>query len=496
MKCFLLILSLVPLFASLVQASEQSAAKPNVLFIVADDLNCAISPYGDPVAHTPNLDRLAARGLTFDRAYCQQAVCNPSRSSFLTGLRPNNVGVNDLKKHFRDTAPGGDTLVTLPEHFKNNGYFCQNIGKIFHNTNDAQDRRSWSIDEVFHRGTHADDTVYRNRLLNNKKPKMKAPVTESHPVSDTVYRDGQIANLAAAALRDHPAGDQPFFLAVGFWRPHLPFVAPRRYWDLYDPDAIPLPEPAAKPVDAPEIAIHASREIQGYGEKRESRTFSAAEIRHYRHGYYAAISFLDAQLGEILDALDTSPHAKNTIVVFTSDHGFHIGEHSMWGKTSNFELDARVPLIIASPSHVAAAGRRTTALCELVDLYPTLCDLVCTSHELSETLDGISLVPVLENPEASVKEVAMTQHQQPFFGGEDNWQAWGYSLRTDRWRYTQWRDTKDDHVVAIELYDHKNDPAETRNVAADPDNRRMIGLLQVELAKSFSLPATTARERN
>ena len=457
------------------------ALPPNILLIVADDLNCAIGPYGDAIANTPNLDRLAAVGLTFDRAYCQQAVCNPSRSSFLTGLRPNTVGVDDLRKYFRDTAPDGSGLVTLPQHFRHHGYFCQNVGKIFHNMGDTQDRVSWSIDEAFDKGTHADDTVFRNRLIAGLKPAMKAPVTEALPVPDTAYRDGQIANLAAATIRDHPAEGQPFFLAVGFWRPHLPFVAPKRYWDLYDAESIPMPVPSFVPAGAPPIAIHDSREIQGYGDKRPATQFSAADIRHFRHGYYASISFLDAQVGKLLDALEESAHAEKTIIVFTSDHGFHIGEHALWGKTSNFELDARVPLIIAAPQFPKAAGQRTQALCELIDLYPTLSELTGVSDDLPQNLEGVSLVPLFKDPEGSVKSYAVTQHQQPFYGSSANWKAWGYSLRSNRWRFTEWRDTSSGHVVAQELYDHRNDPLETRNVAADSQYDDVVKQLSAAL---------------
>lgn len=467
------------------RADDGNASKPNVLFIVADDLNCAVGPYDDPVAKTPNLDRLAARGLTFDRAYCQQAVCNPSRSSFLTGLRPDTVGVDDLRKYFRDTAPGGRNLITLPEHFKNNGYFVQGIGKIFHNMGETQDRRSWSIDEVLSRGTHADDTVYRNRLTAGRKASMKAPVTESHAVPDTAYRDGHIANLAAAAVRDHPGDGQPFFLAVGFWRPHLPFVAPKKYWDLYDPESIPMPEPMLRPIGAPDIAIHESREIRTYGNRRDGSPLSTDDIRHFRHGYYASISFLDAQVGEILHALVQSPHADNTMVVFTSDHGFHIGEHALWGKTSNFELDARVPLIVASPDHDAGHGKHTAALCELVDLYPTLAELAGLSDGLPANLDGVSLVSVLRNLDEDVKQFALTQHQQPFYGARSNWKAWGRSIRTDRWRYTEWSGITDGRQIAAELYDHENDPKETRNVAADPVYRAVVDRLKPELARLF-----------
>lgn len=462
-----------------------ASAKPNVLLIVADDLNCALSPYGDPIAKTPNLQRLAARGLTFTRAYCQQAVCNPSRSSFLTGLRPDTVKVDDLRKYFRNTATGGSTLITLPQHFKNHGYFCQDIGKIFHNMGETQDRRSWSIDEVLFRGTHAADTIYNNTPTGGKPRQFKAPATEAHDVPDTAYRDGQIANLAAAMIRDHADSDQPFFLAVGFWRPHLPFVAPRRYWDLYDADTIPMPQPAAAPRAVPAIAMHSSSEIRGYGGVPKDRPLTEAEIRHLRHGYYASISFIDAQVGEILDALDASDGRDNTIVVFTSDHGFHIGEHTLWGKTSNFELDARVPLIIAAPDLQAGHGQQTQALAELVDLYPTLADLAGISDDLNRRLEGDSLAAVVKNPKATVKQAAFTQHQQPFYGSPNNWKAWGCSMRTDRWRYTRWTAIDSGDVIARELYDHDNDPLETVNLAGEREHQNMIEDFDRTLAKAF-----------
>ncbi|MEZ6091098.1 MAG: sulfatase [Pirellulaceae bacterium] len=425
-------------------------AHPNVLLIVADDLNCAISPYGDAVAVTPNLQRLAARGLVFERAYCQQAVCNPSRSSFLTGLRPSTVQVDDLRKWFRESALGGSTLITLPQHFKNHGYFCQNIGKMFHNMGDTQDRRSWSIDEVLHKGTHAADTVTMNTPPSLRRfDAVKAPVTEAMDVPDTAYRDGQIANLASAMLREHPADGQPFFLAVGFWRPHLPFVAPKKYWELYDPRDIAVPLPAQRPTDAPDIALHASREIRGYDGVTKEGDFTPEEIRHYRHGYYASISFMDAQIGKILDALESGGHASNTIVVFTSDHGFHIGEHALWGKTSNFELDARVPLIIADPGRQSGHGKSTVSLVELVDLYPTLAALAgidkssyrspsetkpsgdmkritssMATESLNQRLEGSDLSPVLSDPAVAVKEAASHSTRNRSMGHAVGGSAW------------------------------------------------------------------------
>ncbi|MEM7601773.1 MAG: sulfatase [Verrucomicrobiota bacterium] len=456
-------LSLLIFLVPLLSASD----RPNVLFLIADDLNCAIGPYGDTTAVTPHLDRLAATGLVFERAYCQQAVCNPSRSSFLTGLRPDTVGVDDLRKGFRETAPNGKSLVTLPQHFKNHGYFCQNIGKFFHNMGETQDRQSWSIDEVLHSGTHADDTVFKNTPVHLRtiKSEKKALVTEGFEVPDTAYRDGQIANLAAAMLKDHPSDGQPFFLAVGFWRPHLPFVAPRKYWDLYDPDTIPMPEPPEAPTGVPEIAMHPSREIRGYGLTPTDRPLNEKEIRHYRHGYYASISFMDQQIGDLLDALEDGGHFEDTIILFTSDHGFHIGEHSLWGKTSSFELDARVPLIISDPTRTESKGKKTRALAELVDLYPTLVELAGIDTDLPDNLEGVSLAPMLTDPANSVQDVAFTQHQQPFYGPPTNWKAWGYSARTDRWRYTEWRDISDGSIMARELYDHSTDTGESLNVA-------------------------------
>ena len=438
---------------------------PNVLFVVADDLNCALGPYGDRTAVTPNLDRLAQQSLVFERAYCQQAVCNPSRSSFLTGLSPATVGVDDLRLGFRETAPNGKKLVTLPQHFKRHGYFCQNIGKIFHNMGETQDRQSWSVDESFYKGTHAADTVYSNSAAGLRATEYsKAPVTESLNVPDIAYRDGQIANLAAAMLRDYPAGGQPFFLAVGFWRPHLPFVAPKKYWSLYDAAEIPGPKPNSAPANAPPIALHESREVKSYGGMSRKQPVTPDQVRHLRHGYYASISFLDAQLGEVLDALEQGGHRDNTIIVFTSDHGFHIGEHGLWGKTTNFELDARVPLMISSPAHPNSRGKHTQSLAELLDLYPTLAALSGTSEDLPKNLEGVSLLPVVADPHVSVRASAVTRHQHPFYGARSNWRAWGHSVRTDRWRYTEWRDIASGKLLAQELYDHRTDPLETINV--------------------------------
>lgn len=469
-----LILALAILLTTpqLAKASERL----NVLFIIADDLNCSLSAYGDPTAITPNIDRLAGQGLVFDRAYCQQAVCNPSRSSFLTGRMPDATGVDDLRKSFRTALPD---VITLPQVFLNAGYFTQCIGKIFHNMGDTKDRRSWSVDEYLFEGTHAADTFYAQMPKPDPAPQYKAPVTEAHAVPETVYRDGRITERATEAIRRMSEKDQSFFLAVGYWRPHLPFVAPKKYWDLYDPESIPAPNSVTPPANAPSIALHPNAEVHGYGHVPKG-PLSAELVNHLRHGYYASISFLDDQIGKLLDALQAAGEADDTIVVFTSDHGFHIGEHGLWAKTSNFELDARVPLIISDPTEKQSHGKTSQALAELLDLIPTLTELTGVSCPPQQ--DGTSLAPVLSNTSASVRSYARTQHQHPFYG-RTKATHWGYSLRTDRWRYTEWKNIVSGQIDARELYDHAGDPMETVNVVAEHQN--MIDVLGHTLSQAF-----------
>ncbi len=446
-------------FAFLVLSAPvaRGADKPvNVLFIAADDLRCDLGCYGHPLVKTPNIDRLASRGVLFERAYCQQALCNPSRASLMTGRRPDTLQLWNLSNHFRDQIPD---VVTLPQHFKNHGYFAQDIGKIFHNwrTEIQGDPASWSVPAVMHFGRHGDDKPKSNEPLPANLA--KDPKCECRDLPDEAYYDGRIAALAVEALRERRQADSPFFLAVGFWKPHSPFNAPRQYWDLYQRDQIPLPPNPDWPENAPRIAWHNSRELLG----DPARTLSEDAVREIRHGYLAAISYLDAQIGKVLDELDRQQLADNTIVVFWSDHGYHLGEHSLWAKTSNFDLDAHVPLIIAMPDG-QSAGQRTVALAELLDLYPTLVD-ACQLPPRPQ-LQGTSLIPVIRDTRNSVKQAAMNQHPRPAYYGQ-KMDAMGYSIRTDRFRYTQWREPTTDALLACELYDHEHDPAETINVIDD-----------------------------
>ena len=440
------------------QVTNQSK-KLNVLFLAADDLRNDLGCYGHDQVKTPNFDRLAQRSVLFNRAYCQQAVCNPSRASLLTGRRPDTLRIWDLPTHFRETTPN---VVTLPQHFKNNGYFTQNIGKIFHNFRQKieGDPDSWSVPAVMHFANHGmDKPVVDGELPPNLAQDQKC---EQRDVPDEAYFDGRVAKLAVEALRDLKTKSQPFFLAVGFWKPHSPFNAPKKYWDLYARESISLPQNAEWPTGAPRIAWHDSREILG----QPARKLSPEAVREIRHGYLANISYFDAQLGKVIDELERLQLVDNTVIVFWADHGYHLGEQTLWAKTSNFELDARVPMLISAPG---TKGSRTEALAELLDLYPTLAELCGLPR--AEGVEGTSLVPVLQNPKASVKEFAITQHPRPAYFDRDSPpspEVMGYSLRTDRFRYTEWRNWKTGQTDARELYDHQSDPDETQNMVDEP----------------------------
>ena len=452
---------------------QAAADKPlNVLFIACDDLRVELGCYGDTIVKSPNLDRLAARGTMFNHAYCQQALCNPSRASIMTGLRPDTLGIWDLPTHFREVRP---EVVTLPELFKQNGYFTQNIGKVFHNWRQEThgDPQSWCVPAMMHFATHySDNAVVDGELPPNLVTTVK---TECRDVPDEAYFDGRIAAEAVMALRE--IKDRPFFLAVGFWKPHLPFNAPKKYWDLYDPDDISLPANPDRPENAPEIAFHDGRELLG----KKGEPLTDDEVRELRRGYYAATSYLDAQVGKVLDELDRLELTDRTIVVFWSDHGFHLGEHDLWCKTSNFELDARVPMIIATP-RPKHPGATADGLVELLDIYPTVADL-CDLAPPAD-LEGVSLLSMLEDPTATVKTAAYTQHPRPaYYKGIP--EAMGCSSRTANRRYTEWRDYKTGKVVARELYDHQCDPRETKNLAGEEGRRNEMETLAEKLAEVF-----------
>lgn len=420
----------------LTPAALAQAPKPNVLFIAIDDLNDEVGCYGAPV-RTPNIDRLASQGVRFDRAYCQYPLCNPSRSSMLSGRRPPRTGIMDNNKWFREAMPD---VVTLPEHFRRNGYRTLQTGKIFHGGLD--DDRAWDVG-----GTPL------RRAVPRSAAEQKARIQHAdryQPLEGEGESEPDFRNAARAVEMLRQKHEKPFFMAVGFAKPHVPFLAPKKYFDLYDPAKIELPpdfapEPVAQtPAYRPNFDIFIQRRA------------SADEARRMIAGYRAATSFMDAQVGRVLAALEESGHGRNTIVVLFGDHGFHLGDKGMWSKQSLFEKSARVPLVVAAPG--MAAGKDCARTVELMDLYPTLADLC--GLPAPRDIDGESFALLLKDPAARWDHPAYTYIRRG--------KVMGASVRTERYRYTEW------DAGEAELYDHQTDPRESRNLAADARSKAIV----------------------
>ena len=455
-------------------ASGQTGDRPHVLLVCVDDLKPLLGCYGDKRVKSPNIDRLASRGMLFESAYCNQAVCAPSRNSLLTGLRPQTLGIYDLATNFRKARP---EALTLPRHFRDQGYKTQGIGKIFHvGHGNTEDPVSWSVPHF--QAKSIGYALPENRavptreeaLFENKPPNnlAKGPAYESANVPDSTYGDGVIANEAIRRIQEaSKRPDEPMFLAVGFLRPHLPFCAPKKYWDLYDPKSFPLPEITKPPEGAPAYAPTNFGELRNYAHIPTQGALDDELQRTLIHGYHASISYMDAQLGRILDELDRVGRTNNTIIVLWGDHGWHLGDHGMWCKHSNYEQATLIPLIVSMPDKIRP-GRRTASLTETVDIFPTLCELA--GIPIPRGLDGRSFVDVLQKP--NLKPKAFVQQVYP--RGE----KLGRALRTDRYRLVEWKKPGEPASAAtLELYDYKVDPLETSNIA----------LTQPELA--FSLQA-------
>jgi uncharacterized sulfatase len=457
-------------------AQTRAPQRPNVLLIMADDLNNDLGAFGHPTVKTPHLDRLAARGVRFDRAYNQFPLCNPSRVSLLTGLRPDTTRIYDLQTPVRATLPD---VVTLPQLFQKNGYFAARVGKIYHYGNPGQigtsgldDPASWDL-VVNPAGIDKDE----ESQLTNYTPKRGLGSSLSFlasPAGDDEHTDGKVANDTIALLEKHK--DRPFFLAAGFYRPHCPFIAPKKYFDMYPLDRMPLRASRRPAPDAVPAALRFTNP--------PNWDLTDDQQREVIRAYYASISFLDANVGRLLDALDRLRLSDNTIVVFMSDHGYNLGEHGEWMKQSLYEPSARGPLVIAAPGK--AKGRPSPRIVEFVDLYPTLAELARLAPPAG--LEGRSLVPLLGNPSARWDHPAFTQVRR---GGAAN-AFMGYSVRTERWRYTEWEDGK----RGAELYDEKGDPDELRNLASLPEHRAVVGemkkLLQRVRPASSTAPAPAA----
>lgn len=483
--------SLLLTISATVAAAAES--RPNVLFISVDDLRPEMGCYGNLVVKTPNMDRLAARGIVFERAYCQQAVCSPSRTAIMTGLRPDSTKVWDLETHFRVAQPD---CITLPQHFRSNGYQCEALSKIYHPG--FEDGRSWSVPHWYPRGRSVDTDpqdwtkqIITPHSVNveefskpledgparkNGKGAKKGPAFEVSPKADDELPDGATAAEAVRRLHQLKSKSQPFFLAVGFQKPHLPFVAPKKYWDLYDPKQIPKPATDHLPQGCPEFAGHTNGELHSYPGVPAGNPIPEEFATKLRHGYYACVSYTDAQVGRLLDALDNEGLTDNTIIVLWGDHGWQLGDHGLWHKHTNFEIAARSPLLISVPKS-ATAGKKCAAPVEFVDVYPTLTDLC--GLPAAPGLAGKSLRVYLENPSAPMQKVAISQYPRGL--GANGGNVMGYSIRNERWRATFWRERSGSKIVATELYDEQNDPAETVSVHDRPEHEQLLKTLAQHL---------------
>jgi iduronate 2-sulfatase len=459
---------------ALLAAGAPAAERLNVLFVCVDDLKPVLGCYGDKLARSPNIDRLAARGIVFERAYCNQAVCAPSRNALLTGLRPQSLGIYDLGTNFRRAEPDA---ITLPQWFKRRGYRAEGLGKIFHvGHGNSEDPASWSAphwkaDVVAYalKESRAESGLTREEaLFSNKSAKglPRGAAYEAADVPDNAYPDGALADEAIRRLRKlAKSQDEPFFLALGFVKPHLPFCAPRKYWDLHDPAHLELAERTTPPEGAPPYAPQFGGELRQYKGIPDQGPIPAELQRKLVHGYYAATSYMDAQLGRVLNELDRLKLAERTIVVLWGDHGWHLGDHGMWCKHTNYEEATRIPLIVVAPG-ITKAGSRTKALAESVDLYPTLCEL--TGLEIPQAprkLDGQSLAGVLRDEKSSTKDAIFHVYPRSRQG---QGQLIGRAVRTERYRLVEWKQAGEKADTAeLELYDYVDDPGESRNLASD-----------------------------
>ena len=515
----------------------QGAEKPNILFIAIDDLRPELGCYGSPIVKSPNLDTLAARGMRFDRAYCQEAICSPSRASLMTGTRPDT---NGLTHNYIDFAEVDKSLTTLPKHFVDHGYESVTSGKIFHRTEHSPE--SWSRKPARNlvkvpKPKRPYALAENQKLRNDNFRKMfekygeaarkglgSGPAYEMADVPDHRYIDGYNTELALATLKQMTSDnvDKPIFLAMGYKLPHLNWIAPKKYWDLYDRDKIQLATQVEGPKDGAAMGLHASFELRTRAGIPKYGPLGDDLSRTLLHAYYASVSYVDAQIGKLISALDELGISDNTVIIVWGDHGWHLGEMGIWGKATNYEIATRVPLIV-STSSMKAKGQISKGLVELLDIYPTLCDLAGLAKP--GHIEGRSFAPLLDAPDHVGKQVAISQFPNPalrewaanplspgmretFFGPlikdveeriiKQQGDAWdrelfenhltGYTLRTNRYRLVVWRDHRDasSQSVFTELFDHDKDPNETVNVASDhPDLvKDLTAILYQSLKKS------------
>lgn len=445
--------------------STTAARKPNILFIAVDDLRPEIFSFGRGHMVTPNIDRLAKSGVVFERAYCMVPTCGASRASLMTGIRPARNRFVTYTARADKEAP---KAITLNTHFKRNGYHTASLGKVFHSPADSA--QGWS-EEPFRPSAprYAKAASMKNAKI--KKGKKRGMPYEAGDVEDSFYGDGQTADRAVADLKRLAKREQPFFLAVGFTKPHLPFVAPQKYWDLYPAKTISLPDNYYPPKYAPKEAIHSFGELRSYAGIPNKGPVSDEMALNMIRGYRACVSYTDRHIGLLLDTLDELGIRDETVIVLWGDHGWNLGEHTLWCKHCTFETSMNAPLLISAPTLAGSkSGKSTRSLAEFIDIYPTLCDLAGIS--LPAHLQGTSLLPILKSPRAEVKKAAIGRFQS------------GDTIRTDRHRLTIYRDKKGKFVSRM-LYDHREDPHENLNIAELPENQDLVSRLTEQLEKGM-----------
>jgi len=538
---FLLLISIVLLSCNSNSQSQNNKSKPNVLFIAIDDLRPELGSYGSTIAQTPNLNKLAAEGLQFNKAYCQQAICSPSRASLMTGARPETINVIENFTYFREANPD---IITLPQHFRNHGYETVHTGKIYHKPGFADPELSWSRTPARQRMTikpsrtpggfaikESQEMFRKNQreVIEKYGPNAprnglgKGPAYEKADVPDHFYEDGYNTELAIATLHDmlEKDSDKPFFLGLGLKKPHLDWLAPSKYWDMYNINDIELTTQKSAPENGATMGLHPSFELRArYGIPKEG-PIDDDLAKTLKHAYLACVSYIDAQIGKMIAALEKAGVRDNTVIMVWSDHGWHLGEMGIWGKATNYEISTRVPLIVWTPSMtVENRGKTTNALVELIDMYPTLSELA--GLPIPDHVEGQSFKPLLSNPEKPWKKAAFSLFPSPalrewaanplskgmretYFGPlilevekkikaqqKEKWNRdlyekylMGYAMRTDRYRFIVWKDYRDKNAkpVFLELYDHQNDPLETKNIAQE--NKELVQKLLNQFNKGW-----------
>jgi len=454
---FFLLLSLIAAFFSSCQQNGHNK-NPNILFIAVDDLRPELGVYGAIHIQSPNIDRLANEGLMFTKAYCNVPVCGASRASLMTGIKPTKNRFVGFNTYAERDVPGA---ISLPKHFKDNGYYTISNGKVFHHKKDMIE--SWSEEPWRPKSDKKQGRGYltpENLNIIDSINDARAWPYEWADVKDEYYSDGKIANKTIEDLKRISAMGKPFFLAVGFMKPHLPFNAPKKYWDLYPEESIHLPDNYFVPENAPNVSIHNFGELRNYFGVPENGPVSDEMAKKLIRGYYACVSYTDAQIGKLLNSLDELDLRKNTIVILWGDHGWQLGEHSLWCKHSNFDIALRVPLIISAPGY--KGGLKTNALAEYIDIYPTLTEL--TGLGKPEQLHGKSFVTLMKNPDQKFKETIYARF------------VYGESIKTERYLYTEWYNREGDFDGRM-LYDHQQDPNENMNISELPENKNLVDSL-------------------